>query len=836
MLTETRPTFGQHVKALRRALGLSQKEVAYCAGCSLKTIEKIEAGERRPSRQVAELLATCLAVPSGKRQSFLELSREPLTAVGEASTTAPPTSSVQPFRSTIPNNLPAPATPFIGREAEVQVGTKLLRSDEVRLLTFSGPPGIGKTRLSLRVATAMLGMPDFAEGIYFVPLATIREPSAVAAHIARTLKVADDDTRTPVELLREYMRGKRILLLLDNFEQVVSAGPVVSELLLAAPGLKVVTSSREPLHLYGEHDFPVPPLSLPDPSDLPSFEKLEHYEGIRLFLQRASAVQPGFAISPDNASDIVAICARLDGLPLAIELAAARTRHFTPGEILQRLEPSLQLLVGGPQDLPPRQQTLRAAIEWSYDLLSPDEQFLFRALGLFAGADPNALRGVWSWHTTHANESEAVAPEDVAASLVDKNMLRLDPTEDGGARYWMLETIRDYALEKLNADPQGDEIAGQHTAYYLALAEEANVGIRGPQGGEWLARLEVEHDNLRLALRRSLIRGDSKSTLRLGSALRWFWYLRGYVVEGRRWLDEALSVGTELSRERAEALTALGVLAERVGDHEGATAALTESLAAMRSLGDNVGVASALHNLAGVALEHSDYERAEAIYNESLAIWRSLDDKRSIGSTIHNMSLIAYSRGDYERALQMCREAIPLLEEAGDLTFVSRVLIAVGEILRLQGNYPEAAQYYRRSMDIADRLGDRKGKSLVLCNLGYVERRIGEIDRAEAYTLEALKFDVEAGDRANIAQDIIAVAGIAGARGEAEKAARLFAAAGVVLHEVGITLAPPDIIEYERDLSAAQAQLSDVRWAELTHEGEAMSLEEAVAYASGGEC
>lgn len=801
-------SFAQEVRSRRKALGLSQKELAYCAGCSIKTIEKIESGERRPSRQVAELVAHCLGLGELERPAFMALSREPL-AIASAHTTTP-------------NNLPAPATAFVGREKEVMEGSRLLRNEDVRLLTFSGPPGIGKTRLSLRVASQVLAA--FPDGAYFVPLATVRDPEMVPTAIAHTLKVQSVSGQSDLELLQDYLRNRRLLLVLDNFEQVVEGGPAVGALLTYAPGLKVATSSREPLHLYGEYEFPVPPLSLPDISNLPPLEELTRYEGIRLFAQRAQAANRAFELTRENAAQVAAICARLDGLALAIELAAAQIREYTPAEIVQRLEPSLDLLVGGPRDLPARQQTLRAAIAWSHDLLGEEEQEIFCRLSVFAGANAKAIAKLSNQKPEVRNQ------EALLESLVDKSLLRREG-RGGDSRYWMLETIRDYAAEKLGEGGKKEETERRHAAYYLSVAQEGNTQIRGPHSARWLGDLETEHDNMRLALRRSLDSGDSATALRLASALRWFWYLRGYVAEGRRWLDEALAAGKDPTPERADALTALGVLAERLGDYEGAKAALTESVGLWRSLGDTPGTARALHNLAGVALEHNEYDRAEKLYGESLELWRSLGDVRNMAATLHNLSIIVYSRGDYDRALEMCREALPLMEATGDWTFVGRLLTGMGEILRLKGDYEEAGQYYRRSIELADRLGDRKGRSIVLVNLGYVERRIGKIDLAEEYTREALGLDLEAGDSASVAQDLIALGGVAGSRGQAEKAARLFAAADTLMSNLAVTLATPDRIEYERDLDAVMAQLSEPEWAKLQQEGRTMSPDQAVEYA-----
>jgi predicted ATPase/DNA-binding XRE family transcriptional regulator len=844
-------TFAQLVKERRRALGIAQKELAQCAGCSVKTIEKIEAGERRPSRQIADLLAECLDILPTEREPFLELARAPLPApplglsaktatssttltsttptAGSATAVAiTPSDTVRWAAPSTPNNLPAPATAFIGREREVEQVADLILRPGVRLLTLSGPPGIGKTRLSVQVATHLL--PHFEDGVYFVALAPVRDPSLVAAAIAHTLKVRQIDGNTLLESLHEYLRDRTMLLVLDNFEHLLSAGTVVGALLSASPGLTILTSSREPLHVYGEHDYPVPPLSLPDVAELPPTEQLAEYEAVRLFVERAAALRSGFQLTESNARTVALICTRLDGLALAIELAAARVRHLSPEQILAHLSgegstPPLQLLVGGPQDLPDRQRTLRGAIAWSYDLLSEDEQAVFRRLGVFVGGG-----------TLAACETVCAIPADhlteVLESLVDKSLLRREGDAPAEVRYWMLETIREYALEKLRECGEDDDTRKRHSEFFLAFAADGNAQLGSAEQAEWLNRMDVEHDNFRAVLQRAIERGDALLALNLSGTMRWFWYLRGYMGEGRQWLADAVAMpGADTTRERAEALIGLGVLAERMGEYQESRNALLESIKLWRALGDREGVAKGLHNLANVALEHGDYEHAEQYYMENLAFWRETNDTLSIGMTLHNLSMIAYTRGDYDRAIDLCQECITLLEGSGNMPGVGRSLITMGEVARLKGDYEQAGEYYERSLRINREYEDSRGVNLLMYNLGYVELHRGNLPKAEDYFREAFRLDIEAGDRPGITLDLIAMAGIAAAKGDPEKAARLFGAAETLRKATDFTLDGADLKEYELSVEAARANLPGRLWDRYYAEGRTMIQDDAIQYA-----
>ncbi|HEY0070269.1 MAG TPA: helix-turn-helix domain-containing protein, partial [Chloroflexia bacterium] len=491
--------FGHWLRERRKALDLTQEKFADRVGCAMSTIEKIERGLRRPSEQVAERLAEVLGLPEDERSTFLRWARGTLD-VGPSS--LPVATAVKQTESALPvsgppsysgQTLPASVTSFVGREREVSEARSLLWRADVRLLTLTGPPGIGKTRLGLTVASSLGG--EFEHGVWFVPLAPLYDPALVTATIAKTLGLKEAPDQDVDEVLRSYLRNKQLLLVLDNFEQVVEAAPSISALLAAAPRVKVLVTSRAVLHLYGEHEYAVPPLSLPDLKSNISVDEISDYAAVALFVQRAQASRPDFALDPDNAQAVAEICVRLDGLPLAIELAAARIKIYSPGAMLERLGHRLSLLVGGPLDRTPRQRTLRGAIEWSYSLLDESEKTLFRRMSVFVGgATPEAAEAICSPGTGMEDSTT-----QVLESLCDRSLFNYGQVQ-GEPRFTMLETIREYGSEQLQESGEAETTRGHHALYFMTLAQQAERELRGPGQGAWLQKLETEHDNLRAAL------------------------------------------------------------------------------------------------------------------------------------------------------------------------------------------------------------------------------------------------------------------------------------------------------------------------------------------------
>src|SRR5215210_1326398 len=469
----------------------------------------------------------------------------------------PPLRTLEAYR----NNLPLQPTPLIGREKEVAEVCDLLRREETRLLTLTGPGGIGKTRVALQAAADLLE--DFPDGTFLAQLGTLTDVELLLPAVAETLGVRETGEQPLFESFKDYLSERRLLLVLDNFEQVLGAAPTVTELLAGAPGLKVLATSRTSLRLYGEHVFPVPPLTLPDLERPPPLERLTQYEAVGLFVERAQAVKPDFKVTNESAPAVAEICVRLDGLPLAIELAAARITMLPPKALLRRLSSRLKLLTGGARDLPERQRTLKATIEWSFALLDEGEQVLFGRLAVFSGG-----------RTLEAIEAICDADGDLpmdafegVSSLLDKSLLRQEEGPGGEPRFVMLETVHEFAREKLGKSAEAEEIKRTHAQYFLTLAEEAPPELRGPNQLEWLERLEAEHDNMRAAISWALERKEVEVALRLGGALSWFWSVRGYYSEGRRWLEAALAMDGRGSPEvRAMVLAGAGVLASEQGD------------------------------------------------------------------------------------------------------------------------------------------------------------------------------------------------------------------------------------------------------------------------------
>jgi predicted ATPase/transcriptional regulator with XRE-family HTH domain len=597
-------TFGSWLKARRRAVDLTQADLARRVGCTTGMIKKIEQEERRPSRETALRLAQVLELPAAEHDAFVRSARGHLSADRLATSGGPgelpPLRPLREHPGALRANLPLQLTPFIGREQELAALHQRLLDPQVRLLTLTGPGGSGKTRLALAVAEQLVE--SFRDGVTFVAFAHISDPELVLPTIARTLGLLESDGPTLRESLNSVLRTQQRLLLLDNFEQVLAAITEVATLLAAAPGVKVLVTSRSVLHLVGEHNVPVLPLALPDPQHLPDLPDLARYEAVALFVQQARAVKPDFHLTRANAAAVAEICVRLDGLPLAIELAAARSTLLTPQALAARLDHRLRLLTGGARDRPARHQTLRGAIDWSYDLLGDEEKALFRRLGVFVGS--------WTVEATEAvcnMDTRGLESLDVLQSLLDTSLIWQTEGPEGEPRLLMLETIREYALEQLAANGELEALRQQHAAYYLALSETAAPEIRGPRQAAWLARLELEHNKLRGVLAWSLAgtSGGEQATigLRLAVAVWDFWARQSFGREGRRWLADLLAhsegtpIGSEACLLQARALLAAGNMALYWGDVHGAQPLLDESQALFQALGDTWGTANVLQSL-----------------------------------------------------------------------------------------------------------------------------------------------------------------------------------------------------------------------------------------------
>ncbi|HEX9373216.1 MAG TPA: tetratricopeptide repeat protein, partial [Roseiflexaceae bacterium] len=564
----------------------------------------------------------------------------------------------------------------------------------MRLVTLSGPGGVGKTRLGLQVAAELLD--SFADGVYFVALAPISDLAFVPSAIAQPLGIQERGSQPLVERMQEYLRDKRLLLVLDNFEQVLDAAALIAALLAAAPDLKLLITSRAVLHLSAEHAFPVPPLRLPDRQQHPTVAQLSQYDAVALFIARARAARPEFQVSNDTAPAVAEICYRLDGLPLAIELAAARSAVLAPQALLARLDQRLKLLTGGARDLPARQQTIRHTIDWSYDLLDAGEQTLFARLGVFpGGCTLEAAEAV-----CNVDDTLPIEIMDGVATLLDQSLVHQTEGSDGEPRFTMLETIREYALERLAASGEAQSIRRQHAQHYLALAEAGAPGLWGVQHQESGALLEPEHDNLRAALVWSQgSAGSAEIGLRLAAALTGFWWARGYLSEGQAWLDRALAQpgAAAPSLARAKALRGAAWMAEVHGPAAAVRAFYEESLALCRDLGERRGVAAVLRDLGSYAWAQGDYARAAVLCEESLALCWGLGDGYGSADALAWVAAAVRDQGDYPRALGLFAESLALWRELGDKVGMATVLNGMGDTTRYQGDYVRAAALYQEA-------------------------------------------------------------------------------------------------------------------------------------------
>jgi predicted ATPase/class 3 adenylate cyclase len=733
----------------------------------------------------------------------------------------PPLRTLDTYR----NNLPLQPTPLIGREKEVSEVCNLVRGDETHLLTLTGPGGTGKTRLALQAAADLLD--DFPDGTFFAPLATLSEAELFLSTVAETLGVRETGEQPLVESLKDYLHERQLLLVLDNFEQVLGAAPTVTELLAEASGLKVLATSRAPLGLYGEHVYPVPPLTLPDLKRPPSLERLTQYEAVGLFVERARALKPDFKVTNESAPAVAEICVRLDGLPLAIELAAARITMLPPKAMLQRLTSRLKLLTGGARDLPERQRTLRATIEWSYALLDEGEQLLFGRLAVFSGGRTlEAIEAIC--------DAEGDLPVDAfegVSSLLDKSLLRQEEGPGGEPRFVMLETVHEFAREKLGESAEAEQIKRVHAEYFLTLAEEANPELKGPDQLQWLERLEVEHDNMRTALSWALERREAEVVLRLGGALWWFWSVRGYHSEGRRWLEEVLAMDGRGSPEsRAMALAGAGTLASEQGDLDRAQEACEEGLELLANEGREAKL-RLLACLGWVAWTREVHGQARELFEESLALSRELGDTWWLADSLSNLAVVSHSLRDSERATELYEQTMDLFRELGDKQSLARCLNDLGMVVYSQGDLGRAAQLTEEAVALFRELGNRGGVSVGLYNLGWIALLQDDLGRAADLYRESLSLSWDIGLNPLVQSTLEGFACVAAAKGDAERAARLWGAAQTLQERKGISRDTDFLAEADARIYAVRTGTEEEVWEEAWRKGRAMSLDEAVSYA-----
>jgi predicted ATPase/DNA-binding CsgD family transcriptional regulator len=774
-----------------------------------------------------------------------------------------------------PHNLPAQLTPLIGREHEIQAVCTLLRRPEVRLVTLTGSGGVGKTRLGLQVAADLLD--DFGGGICVVPLAPMSDPDLVVPTIAQTLEIKEGGGRTLLDLLKTSLQDKHLLLLLDNFEQVVAAAAQLSDILTACPHLKLLVTSRAVLHIRGEHEFPVPPLALPDLTHLPESDALSGYAAVALFLQRAQEARPDFQMKPANARAIAEICVRLDGLPLAIELAAARAKLLSPQALLTRLGHRLQVLTSWARDVPARQQTLRNTLAWSYELLDIQEQRLFRRLSIFVGGC--TLGAVEALYSTLGDMPAYVL--DGVASLIDKSLLHQTEQEGQEPRLMMLETIREYGLEVLASAGEMESTRRAHAHYYLSLVEDVEVEIGGSQQAAWLDCLEREHDNLRTVLQWSLEQAGREMTvegrhsremaLRFGGALREFWRVHGHISEGRNFLERALvtSEGSE-APVRAKALIVAGHLAFIQSDYDRAEPLCQESLTLYRELEDQPGIAYALSMLGSVAWTKGHMPAARTLTEEALAIARQIDAMELAANSLFVLGLVSSSQGEYDKASALFEESLAIHRASGNKQGIAHSLSQLAQVLFVSQAHPAKvsplleecltlsremgfkegiAAYYcisgqlalsqgevalarslaEKSVALYREMGHRHGTANALGVLGKVFATEGDYAAAYALYEQSLKISCDLSEKWVATVYLMELGEAVAAQQQLAWAAQMWGASEALREAFGIPIPLSERAGYERSVSAARVHLGDRAFAAAWAQGRSMTPEQALA-------
>jgi predicted ATPase/DNA-binding SARP family transcriptional activator/DNA-binding CsgD family transcriptional regulator len=722
------------------------------------------------------------------------------------------------------HNLPAAKTSFVGREREIVESKRELAM--TRLSTLTGMGGSGKTRLALEVARDLVGA--YPDGVWLVELAPLSEERLVPQAVARTMRVREQPGRPLIDTLTEALHKKTTLLVLDNCEHLAdSVAHLADKLLSSCSNLRVLTTSRETLEVEGELVRRVPPLSVPDTDRLPAPGELMGYDAVRLFVERTRLRLSAFEITPHNATAVAEVCRKLEGIPLAIELAAARMDVLTAEQIAQRLDRALGLLTGGQTD-DRRHRTLRATLDWSFELLSEPERKLFCRLSVFTGG--------WTLEGAEAvGAGGGIEEGDVVElflMLVDKSLV-VSEAEEGGFRYGMLEPLRQYARERLEKSGEDQATRRAHTEYFLALAEEAEPRLWESGDKAWFGRLEREHDNIRAALSWTLEHREAELALRLSGALRWFWRARGYHGEGRRWLERALSEEGRTSAEaRAKALDGVGWLASEQRDIDRVQAAAEEGLELSEEAGIGGVILADFKNLLGeAAWLRGDYERAAELFEESLGLHREARNNRGVAWSVCSLAVVSGERGDYERAKELYEEGIALSRKMGGALPLGDLLISAGYVYLLEGDHERATALNEEAAELYRKRGSRGGLRYALDNLGWAALVREDHERARVFHEESLVLCKEIGDKFIGSASLEGLACSAASRGEAQRAARLFGVAQALREAVGYQQMPRERALGEPYLDAARSRLSEAEWEVAFAEGRNMGLDEAVEYA-----
>jgi predicted ATPase/serine/threonine protein kinase/DNA-binding CsgD family transcriptional regulator len=783
-----------------------------------------------PSRGEATVAADpagLALVPSAQLSPAEEPGSEP--ALASESNASVPTTPAGPVHARPLWKVPTSLSSFVGRQQEVESISALLRRPDVHLLTLTGPGGIGKTRLSLQVAAELADR--FADGVCFVNLAPLSDAELVVPTIAQVLGVRERGNQPLLQSLQDALRDRHLLLLLDNFEQVIEAAVQVAALLTTCPTLKILVTSRAGLHVQAEREWAVPPLSLPDPKHLPDLVVLSQYEAVALFVERAQAVKADFALTGENAAAIAAMCQQVDGLPLAIELAAGRSKLFSPQALLPRLRNRLTLLVGRAQDLPSRQQTLRGTIAWSYDLLKEAEKRLFRWLAVFVGG--STLEATEAVCNTYGDLQVDVL--EAVAGLVDKSLLRQETQANGEPRLLMLETIREYALERLAASGEAEAVRRQHATFFLRLAEEAEPELRSAEQSTWRSRLEIEHDNLRAALRWTLENQEVEMGLWLAGALLAFWRASNQDREGRSWCEQVLAqAGTQArTAARAKALMAAGIMTLFQGDLPEAQRLLEESISIGREVGTagKRNLAHALAALTHVSLLQGNLGAVRELGEESVRLFQEVGEAWGSALALNFLGRATLELDGPVAAGPLLEESVALFRIIGDRQRLALPLNALGLVALRQGDYAGARAHFEEALAVARATGDEQYIAEALAHLGTVALRVGDYQHSVALYQQSLVLNRARGYKDGIAEDLAGVAEVASLVGQPERAAWLFGAVEALRELSGIRLSPLHRAEYDRTVEGIRAHLDEATFGAAWKEGRMMPLEQIIAYA-----
>jgi predicted ATPase/DNA-binding winged helix-turn-helix (wHTH) protein len=721
------------------------------------------------------------------------------------------------------HNLPFQLTSFVGREQEIAQLEQFVAAN--RLVTLTGTGGAGKTRLAIEVASRLTDA--FPDGVWLVELAALSDPRLVPQAVAKVLELKEQPMRPVLETLGDYLASKKLLLVLDNVEHLLDASVrMVNEILRRCRDVVVLATSRERLGTAGEFAYRVPSLTVPGPGNNFAPEALLAYESVRLFVERARLLRPHFSLTPESGSSLASICHHLDGIPLAIELAAGRLRSMSLEEVNRRLDQRFGLLAGGSRTALPRQRTLRAMIDWSYDLLREPEKLFLQRLSVFAGG--------WTLAAAEevcAGESiEHLDVLDLLTSLVDKSLV-VPEQGDALMRCRLLETVRQYARDRLEDAGGNAAVRARHRDYYLALAEEADPKLRSAEQAEWLRRLEAEHENLRAGLEWGLEETESKGALRLCGALQRFWWTHGHLSEGRWWCTRILcKAGAEKRTwERAYVLNAAGVLAYHQGDYPAAKALHEESLVIRRELGDRPGIAASLGNLGNVAFNQGDYPAATALQEQSLAIRRELGDRYGIATTLNNLGAVAINQGNYPATRAVLGEGLAINRELGNPHGIALSLSNLGHVALNEGDDPTAKALLQEGLAIRRELGDRFGIAMSLNNLGLVALNQSDYTTARALLGESLANRQELGDQFGIPASLEGLAAVVASQRDSLRAARIWGATERLRAEIGAPLPPCEQSGYDRYVAAARAASEDeAAFHSAWEEGRGLTLDQAI--------